>query len=441
MPSTSGSSKKGPFHRPPVEKEEIPTPEMFLEVLKSQWDKTGSFSNLGGNERRFYNLNPTFAQALQLLEVDTPVATLTSASTVVTGDIANCLKAEDKKAETILRKTFQAITWAIRAAASASCFNRSTMLWLEQLRDRTLATAASRRLLWLRHWQAESRAKWHLAGADYAGDKRFGALLDPILVEDKNKWKVFPATTRRSNYQHASYPRRTSYRPPESDAQNHRPKQPLDPGSGHQQHFLNDLSQDEQLVAGVVLIITGVCFQVKLHNAFLVLNEAASGVAVTITVIGALIIILSGFGAIALFSSNKAMIKLFTGLLVLLLITEILIVATAYACRLKLHQTISKDFMRILNKYDNKVQITKGVDTLQAEFQCCGVENYTDWQNTTFGLLSSSVPKSCCKVPMESCVTDLNQNIVGINQEVTGIMLCYILLKVTNEDYDIIEQA
>ncbi|XP_032067874.1 tetraspanin-6-like [Thamnophis elegans] len=222
-------------------------------------------------------------------------------------------------------------------------------------------------------------------------------------------------------------------------------------------------------VAGVVLIITGVCFQVKLHNAFLVLNEAASGVAVTITVIGALIIILSGFGAIALFSSNKAMIKLFTGLLVLLLITEILIVATAYACRLKLHQTISKDFMRILNKYDNKVQITKGVDTLQAEFQCCGVENYTDWQNTTFGLLSSSVPKSCCKVPMESCVTDLNQNIVGINQEgcllklktwternisalgglavfvivgqVTGIMLCYILLKVTNEDYDIIEQA
>ncbi|XP_034288626.1 tetraspanin-6-like [Pantherophis guttatus] len=222
-------------------------------------------------------------------------------------------------------------------------------------------------------------------------------------------------------------------------------------------------------VAGVVLIVTGVCVQVKLHNAFVVLNEAASGVPVTITVIGVLIIILSGFGAIALFRSNKAMIKLFTGLLVLLLITEILVVATSYACRIKLLQTVSKDFVRILNKYDKIVQITKGVDTLQAEFQCCGAENYSDWQNTTFGLLSSSVPKSCCKVPVESCVTDLNEDMVGINQEgcllklktwternisalgglavlvvfgqVTGIMLCYILLKIINEDYDIIEQA
>ncbi|XP_058050799.1 tetraspanin-6-like [Ahaetulla prasina] len=170
-------------------------------------------------------------------------------------------------------------------------------------------------------------------------------------------------------------------------------------------------------VAGGVLIITGVCIQVKLQNAFVVLNEAASGVPVTITVIGALILILSGFGAIALFISNKAMIKLFTGLLVLFLITETLVVATAYACRIKLLQTVSKDFMRILNKYDKIVVVTKGVDNLQAEFQCCGVENYSDWRNTTFGLRSSSVPKSCCKVPVENCVTLLNKDMVGVNQE------------------------
>ncbi|XP_032085974.1 uncharacterized protein LOC116517219 [Thamnophis elegans] len=84
------------------------------------------------------------------------------------------------------------------------------------------SSVASRRLLWLHHWQAESRTKWHLAGADYAGDKLFVASLDPILVEDKNKRKVFPATTRRSDHRHALYPRRTSYCPPESDVQNQR---------------------------------------------------------------------------------------------------------------------------------------------------------------------------------------------------------------------------
>ncbi|XP_026521127.1 tetraspanin-6-like [Notechis scutatus] len=190
-------------------------------------------------------------------------------------------------------------------------------------------------------------------------------------------------------------------------------------------------------VAGFVLIITGVCVQVKLHNAFVILNEAASGIGVTITAIGVLIIIVSGFGAIALFRSSKAMIKM-------------------------LHQTVSKDLMKILNKYEKNRQATKRVDILQAEYQCCGVKNYTDWQNTTFGLRFSSVPKSCCKMPVESCVTDLNEDIVGINQEgcllklktwternisalgglailivfgqVTGILLCYILLKIINED-------
>ncbi|XP_013929686.1 PREDICTED: interferon-induced guanylate-binding protein 1-like [Thamnophis sirtalis] len=117
-PSTSkDKKKKGPFHRPPVAKEEIPTPEMFLEVLKSQWLRPGSFPTPGGNERKFYNLNPTFAQALQVPEVDNLVATLASASAVITGNIASCLKAEDKKADIVLCKMFQAITWAIRASA------------------------------------------------------------------------------------------------------------------------------------------------------------------------------------------------------------------------------------------------------------------------------------------------------------------------------------
>ncbi|XP_032092319.1 LOW QUALITY PROTEIN: extracellular calcium-sensing receptor-like [Thamnophis elegans] len=250
--------KKGPFHRPPLAKEEISTPEMFMEVLKSQWVKSGSFPTPGANERKFYNLNQTFAQALQLPEVDNPVVTLASASAVVAGDTANCLKPEDKKADIVLRKMFQAITWAIRAAGSASFFNRSMVLWLEQLRDRTPASevrllqdiskmlaatqfsadatldavkyasrsmsssVASRRLLWLRHWQAESQMKWYLMGADYTREKLFGTALDPLLVEDKNKRKVLPTTAKRLDFRHVPYPRRTPYRPPDGDNQSQR---------------------------------------------------------------------------------------------------------------------------------------------------------------------------------------------------------------------------
>ncbi|XP_013922807.1 PREDICTED: protein VPRBP-like [Thamnophis sirtalis] len=76
----------------------------------------------------------------QVPPMDATVAALASASTMVTGDISNCLKAEDRRAELVMRKTFQAISWAIKVAAAASFFKRSTLLWLEQIRDRTPAS-------------------------------------------------------------------------------------------------------------------------------------------------------------------------------------------------------------------------------------------------------------------------------------------------------------
>lgn len=53
------------------------------------------------------------------------------------------------------------------------------------------SSVTSRRLLWLRHWQADARNKWRLAASPYARDKLFGSSLDPILVETRNHRKVF----------------------------------------------------------------------------------------------------------------------------------------------------------------------------------------------------------------------------------------------------------
>ncbi|XP_060630904.2 tetraspanin-6-like [Anolis sagrei] len=220
-------------------------------------------------------------------------------------------------------------------------------------------------------------------------------------------------------------------------------------------------------ISGVVLICIGVSIQVKLRDIFAVLNEGASVVPVVITIVGTFIIIISAFGAIAVLKRNSKMIKIFAGILLAHLITGIIAGAVAYTYREKLHQTLLKDVLETMDKYSEELQITKGVDSLQSQFQCCGAENYTDWLNTTFGSLSSSVPRSCCKVPVESCVTDLSQYPVGINQQgcvakvktwfgehivviggirifiglvqLTGIVFCYLLLKILNENYESVE--
>lgn len=124
--------------------------------------------------------------------IDVPVAALASSTSLVTGNIADNLKAEDKKAELTLRKTFQSVAWAIKAAACTFFFNRITLLWLRQLQGRISpqdvrlqqdvnkllaatqfsadailnavkyasralsSSITSRRLLWLRNWQADA---------------------------------------------------------------------------------------------------------------------------------------------------------------------------------------------------------------------------------------------------------------------------------------------
>ncbi|XP_061468948.1 tetraspanin-6-like isoform X2 [Rhineura floridana] len=220
-------------------------------------------------------------------------------------------------------------------------------------------------------------------------------------------------------------------------------------------------------ISGVVLLCIGVSIQVKLRDTFVVVNDAASGVPVIITVIGTLVVIVSAFGAVALLKQSPKMIKLFTGMLLALLILEIIVGATAYTYRGKLYQTLLRHVWNTLDKYSEEVQITKGLDSLQTQFQCCGAENYTDWLNTTFGSLSSSVPRSCCKVPGENCVTDLSKHTVGINQQgcvrklknwvdehiavfggvgifvglaqLSWIPFCYLLLRILKENYERIE--
>lgn len=121
--------------------------------------------------------------------------------------------------------------WGIKAATPASFFTRASLLWLKQMQDRvpvsdvrthqdfnkvvvaaeftmdaTLTSAkfrawaiassvTPRHLLWLRHWQADTKRKWRLASAPFKGTKLFGTSLDPLLVEARDKriwlWPLF----------------------------------------------------------------------------------------------------------------------------------------------------------------------------------------------------------------------------------------------------------
>ncbi|KAK2837156.1 hypothetical protein Q5P01_014368 [Channa striata] len=64
----------------------------------------------------------------------------------------------------------------------------------------------------------------------------------------------------------------------------------------------------------------------------------------------------------------------------------------------------------VFAKYDGENPESVTVDTVQTQFHCCGVMNYTSWSNTTwFTKHNNTVPLSCCKNRTTGCTGRLDQ--------------------------------
>ncbi|XP_013918631.1 PREDICTED: putative uncharacterized protein MYH16, partial [Thamnophis sirtalis] len=76
----------------------------------------------------------------------------------------------------------------------------------------------SRHLLWLKNWQVDNKLKFHLTSTPYTRGNLFGEALEPILVENKEKKKVLPLTTKCQENRPAPY-RKGSFCTSESEFQ------------------------------------------------------------------------------------------------------------------------------------------------------------------------------------------------------------------------------
>lgn len=103
-------------------------------------------------------------------------------------------------------------------------------------------------------------------------------------------------------------------------------------------------------------------------------------------------------------------------------------------------------------------------DTIQKEFKCCGVSNYTEWESQ-FNSTVQAVPKSCCntanctgsqaditakKIYTEGCLTKfetfVKDNVfiiggVGIGLafvQIVGILFAFCLARALRKEYEVV---
>jgi len=109
--------------------------------------------------------------------------------------------------------------------------------------------------------------------------------------------------------------------------------------------------------------------------------------------IGAIIFLIAFFGCCGAVRENYCMIVTFTALMVLVFILELSGGISGYVLRNRAGEVIDEKMKETMFQYSkNESEIVKAWDTLQRGFECCGVQNTTDWLDK----LNNTVPMYCC---------------------------------------------
>jgi hypothetical protein len=125
---------------------------------------------------------------------------------------------------------------------------------------------------------------------------------------------------------------------------------------------------------------------------------------IAIVVFGVTIIFFSLFGYIAAAGERRYLLHSYAGTLLTLLFIEVVAVSAAIAYQDEVVTAVKDTFRAFLKQYshmnyrDNRDGLTLMWDRLMANYECCGVYNYTDFQQDSDWIAPGVmvVPKSCC---------------------------------------------
>ena len=145
--------------------------------------------------------------------------------------------------------------------------------------------------------------------------------------------------------------------------------------------------------------------------------------------IGGVTLLVSFLACCGAKSGSYWMLGGYVAIIVLILGSQVTALFLTYIYREKIQETLAKDFHQTLNQYGEVgfESVTKSIDDMQREYQCCGNNQYGDWFQTKWMKKSSqfTVPISCCKLPRKP---GCNENLDSSTEQVNSIG-CYHHIK------------
>lgn len=68
-------------------------------------------------------------------------------------------------------------------------------------------------------------------------------------------------------------------------------------------------------------------------------------------------------------------------------------------------RAVQESMKEVFGRYgeENDPAVTFALDRAQQKLQCCGVDTFHEWDNSTFGMVSGDVPDGCCRTKVQGC--------------------------------------
>merc|ERR1711962_1350007 len=113
-------------------------------------------------------------------------------------------------------------------------------------------------------------------------------------------------------------------------------------------------------------------------------------------VTGCLSVLISLFGFLALSCGRQCLLTTYTVILVMVFLLETLVGLMSYLYQEQMEQDLNKELASTF--IDQYQQYKTGVDAIQQQFHCCGVDDFTEWATSRWAAQNPGlrVPDSCC---------------------------------------------
>lgn len=160
-------------------------------------------------------------------------------------------------------------------------------------------------------------------------------------------------------------------------------------------------------VAGCGITGLGIYLHVAMKGYFDILGESSMLHSSWIFIIVGIAVLIVGFlGCCAACTENKCMMYSYAALVLLILLAEIAVAVLALVYKGQAKEIVLTALKSGQQNYQGEEHdgVTKSWDLIQNTFDCCGVDNYTDWKGKPFqNGVETTAPDSCCTNESEGC--------------------------------------